>query len=50
MPHLLVSLFVVMAALSVGHYLFTGDFRHEGYFDSLMTAWHMVLVERQLAM
>ena len=49
MPRLLVSLFVVMAALPVGH-LFIGDFRHGGYFDSLMTAWHMVLVERQLAM
>ena len=49
MPRLLVSLFVVMAALPVGH-LFTGDFRHGGYFDSLVTAWPMVLVERQLAM
>jgi hypothetical protein len=44
MPRILVSLLVVMTALPVGH-LFTGDFRFGGYFDSLVTAWPMVVVQ-----
>lgn len=43
MPRWLVSLSVVMFALPVGH-LFTGDFRHGGYFESLVTTWPMVTV------
>ena len=42
-PRILVALLVVMTALPVGH-LFTGDFRHGGYFDSLVTLWPMVVV------
>jgi hypothetical protein len=45
MPRLLVSLLVVMFALPVGH-LFTGDFRHGGYFESLATTWPIVAVTR----
>lgn len=44
MPRILVSLLVVLTALPVGH-LFTGDFRYGGYFDSLVTAWPMVVVK-----
>lgn len=43
MPRFLVSLSVVMFALPVGH-LFTGDFRHGGYFESLATTWPLVAV------
>jgi len=45
-PRFLVSLMVVLSALPVGH-LFTGDFRHGGYFTSLVTAWPMLVFERK---
>jgi hypothetical protein len=47
MLRILVSLLVVMTALSVGDLFtgFTGDFRYGGYFDSLVTAWPMVVVQ-----
>jgi hypothetical protein len=44
-PRIVVSLVVCLMALPVGH-LFTGDFRSGGYFNSLVTVFPLITIER----